>query len=166
MLFILITYIKLIAIFIDCNKEECPAAVLPTTAALMSRCHRRCRKASTVLPWSPPRCRHCRRSCCCRCRDAAAALLPPPFCCAATTTLPPRTAAAKPLPRAVANAALVFIVVVAAVTALSRCQRRVVNGGHFGPATETYCQHAAKRHKTPQNATKRRKIPQNVANDR
>ena len=97
------------AIFIHCNKEECPAAKLPTTATLLSRCHCRCHEASTVLPLSPPCCRHvrpravanatvtaltppprfrCRRchhfyrrcSPCRQCHVAAAVLSPPPPC--------------------------------------------------------------------------------------
>ena len=36
----------------------------------------------------------------------------------------------------------------------------------FGPATETYCQHAAKHRKTPQNTAKHRKMPQNATKHR
>ena len=147
------------AIFIHCNKEECPAAALPTTATLLLRCHHRCREASAVLPPSPLRCCHlrsravanatvaaltpqprfrCRRclcfychcSRCRRCPVAIAALSLPPFCRAAATALPPMDAA-KPPPRAVASTTFVFIVVIAAATALSRCQCQVVGRGPF-----------------------------------
>ena len=64
------------AIFIHLNKEECPAAVLPTTAALLSCCHRCCRKASALLPPSPPRCRHLRRRAVAN--ATVTALMPPP----------------------------------------------------------------------------------------
>ena len=106
------------AIFNHCNKEECPAAALPTTAARLSRCHHHCHKASALLPLPPPRCRHlCRHALAnatvaaltpplrfrCRsrlhfyrrpsrrrqCRVAAATLSPPPPPAAAALLLPP-----------------------------------------------------------------------------